>query len=86
MDQNFPTTVAVDADHFNDSEELIQNSGLQEETLIEIGTIYYNPFQPEVTDRHSSDEALCLSIRTRHDGHWDESEQKTEEALRTLGR
>lgn len=37
---------------------------------------YYKTIQPDVTNRYSIDDALFLSIRTRHDGPWDESERK----------
>lgn len=37
---------------------------------------FYKTIQPEVANNYSSDDALFLSIRTRHDGPWDESERQ----------
>lgn len=37
---------------------------------------FYETIQPDVTNRYSIDDALFLSIRTRHDGPWDESERQ----------
>ena len=37
---------------------------------------YYRTIQPEVSNKYSPDDALFLSIRTRHDGPWDESERQ----------
>jgi pimeloyl-ACP methyl ester carboxylesterase len=37
---------------------------------------FYRTIEPEVTDQYSSDDALLTSIRTRHDGPWNESEQQ----------
>jgi hypothetical protein len=31
--------------------------------------------QPQVSKVYSSDDALLLAIKNRHEGHWDESEQ-----------
>ena len=36
---------------------------------------YYRVIKPEVSKRYSSDDALFLAIKNRHDGPWDESEQ-----------
>lgn len=36
---------------------------------------YYRTIKPEVSKRYSSDDALFLTIKNRHDGPWDESEQ-----------
>ncbi len=36
---------------------------------------YYRVIKPEVSRRYSSEDAIVLSIRTKHDGPWDESEQ-----------
>ncbi len=37
---------------------------------------FYQTIQPDNTNRYSPDDALFLSIRTRHDGPWDESERQ----------
>ncbi|TWU49317.1 alpha/beta hydrolase [Rubripirellula reticaptiva] len=37
---------------------------------------YYKTIQPDVTNRYSIDDVLFLSIRTRHDGPWDECERQ----------
>ncbi|WP_417737301.1 alpha/beta hydrolase [Rosistilla oblonga] len=37
---------------------------------------FYDAIKPEVANTYSPDDALFLSIRTRHDGPWDESERK----------
>ena len=39
---------------------------------------YYRAAQPEVRKVYSSDDALILSIKSGHDGPWDESEQLEE--------
>jgi hypothetical protein len=39
---------------------------------------YYRVMRPEVSKRYSSDDALFLAIKNRHDGPWDESEQLEE--------
>ena len=36
---------------------------------------YYRTIKPEVSKRYSSDDALFLALKNRHDGPWDESEQ-----------
>lgn len=36
---------------------------------------YYQTIKPEVSKRYSSDDALFLALKNRHDGPWDESEQ-----------
>ena len=36
---------------------------------------YYRTIKPEVSKRYSSDNALFLALKNRHDGPWDESEQ-----------
>lgn len=36
---------------------------------------YYRVFKPKAEKLYSSDDALILSIKNRHDGPWDESEQ-----------
>ena len=37
---------------------------------------FYKTIQPDITNRYSPDDALFLSVRTRHDGPWDESERQ----------
>jgi hypothetical protein len=37
--------------------------------------MYYRVVKPEVSTVYSTDDALLLSIKNRHDGPWDESEQ-----------
>ena len=37
--------------------------------------LYYRTLQPEVSKVYSSDDASLLSIKNKHDGPWDESEQ-----------
>jgi hypothetical protein len=37
---------------------------------------YYRVVQPEVHKAYSSEDAMILAIRNRHDGPWDESEQR----------
>ena len=39
---------------------------------------YYRAARPTVKKVYSSDEALLLAIKNRHDGPWDESQNKTE--------
>jgi hypothetical protein len=39
---------------------------------------YYRVVKPEVSRAYSSDDALLLAIKNRHDGPWDESEQLKE--------
>ena len=41
---------------------------------------YYRITQAEVCKRYSSEETLLLSIKNRHDGPWDESEQLSTES------
>lgn len=36
---------------------------------------YYRAIKPEVSKRYSSEDALLLAIKNRHDGPWNESEQ-----------
>lgn len=36
---------------------------------------YYRTIKPEVSKRYSSEDALFLALKNRHDGPWDESEQ-----------
>jgi len=36
---------------------------------------YYRVIQPKVSKQYSSEEALLLSVKNRHHGPWDESEQ-----------
>ncbi|WP_417384178.1 alpha/beta hydrolase [Gimesia sp.] len=36
---------------------------------------YYRIFEPEITKIYSSEDAMWLIIKNRHDGPWDESEQ-----------
>ena len=45
--------------------------------LIERGR-YYRVVQPEVRRVYTSEEAMLLAIRNRHDGPWDETEQQRE--------
>jgi hypothetical protein len=40
--------------------------------------LYYRLVQPEVSKVYSSDDAVLLAIKNRHDGPWDESEQLKE--------
>lgn len=39
---------------------------------------YYRSAQPQVSKVYSSEDAMLLAIRTKHDGPWDESEQLKE--------
>ena len=39
---------------------------------------YYRAVQPMIAKVYSSDDALILSVKNRHDGPWDESEQMKE--------
>lgn len=40
---------------------------------------YYRITQPEISKVYSSDEALLLSVKNRHQGPWDESEQLSDD-------
>lgn len=56
-------------------EDLVLDLAMPVEVRIVDRALYYRVMQPVVSKTYSSDDAMLLALKNRHDGPWDESEQ-----------
>lgn len=59
-------------------EDLVLDLAMPVQARIVDRELYYQIMQPEVSKKYSSDDAMLLALKNRHDGPWHESEQLKE--------
>ena len=59
-------------------EQVVVDLALPVGSRIVLRERYYRSAQPQVGKAYSADDAVLLAIRNRHDGPWDETEQRRE--------